>query len=173
MRTPRGNTLVLAGWFLLALPVATAGAGGSPATSAPSPAGETADGGAWQRSPSLEEDLQVLLSWEPYVYESLGRRDPFRPLIIPGEGEQRLSDLPDPRSLILTGVLWGEKDRFALVEDAGGRSFVLREGDPVWRGTVTRIEPQLLTIRYNHFGMWRTIRIPLRARKEAPNARER
>jgi hypothetical protein len=122
---------------------------------------------------TLEEELQDILSWHAYVYESLGRRDPFDALVSVSEDDGPLSDLPDPRSLILTGILWGEKDRFALVQDATDRSFVLREGDPVWRGHVVQVQQNSAVIRYNHFGMWKTITLPLKARKEAFRASER
>ncbi|MBU1949736.1 MAG: hypothetical protein KJ927_13570, partial [Candidatus Eisenbacteria bacterium] len=84
-----------------------------------------------------------------------------------------LSDLPDPRNLVLVGVLWGEDDKFALVENTRGQNFVLREGDPVWRGRIVTVEPKSITIRYNHFGMWETINLPLSVGKEAIHAVER
>jgi hypothetical protein len=126
------------------------------------------------QSRTFEEELKDLLSWRPYVYESMGRRDPFGPLVTGEEMEDSGgSHLPDPRGLVLVGVLWGEKDRFALAEDWGGRSYVLREGDPVWNGHVVRVEQRKVVIRYNHFGMWKTITLPMKTGKETFNAKER
>jgi hypothetical protein len=50
---------------------------------------------------------------------------------------------------------------------------VLREGDPVWNGHVVRVEQRRVVIRYNHFGMWKTINIPIKTGKETINALER
>lgn len=123
---------------------------------------------------TFEEELRDLLSWRPYVYESMGRRDPFGPLVTDQEAETGAgSHLPDPRGLFLVGVLWGDRDRFALAEDWSGRSFVLREGDPVWNGHVVRVEQRKVVIRYNHFGMWKTITLPMKTGKETFNAKER
>jgi hypothetical protein len=123
---------------------------------------------------TFEEELKEILSWSPYVYESMGRRDPFQPLVSTEEsGWEESTSLPDPRGLTLVGVLWGDKDRFGLAEDWRGRSFVLREGDPVWNGHVVRIEQDRAVIRYNHFGMWKTISLHIQTGKEKSNGFER
>ncbi|MBD3333930.1 MAG: hypothetical protein GF355_00255 [Candidatus Eisenbacteria bacterium] len=121
----------------------------------------------------LKDPLEMFPGLQPYIYESFGRRDPFSPLLAVGEDDGSASSLPDPRRLSLMGVLWGDDDRFALLEDPNGRSFVLREGDPVWHGHVTHIEPRRVVIRYNHFGMWKTINLPLLVGKETSHDHER
>lgn len=167
---------------VLALAVAWGSAISSPASAEPSGADDDGSASAEGASESprqlvsprsFEEELKEILSWTPYVYESMGRRDPFYPLLSSGGEGYAISDLPDPRSLQLVGVLWGDKDRFALAEDWNGRNFVLREGDPVWSGHVVRIEQSRVVIRYNHFGMWRTIKLHIQTGKERSNGRVR
>lgn len=60
------------------------------------------------------EVLDELLWPEPYLYQSAGTRDPFAPLV----GREGPEDQGPPAigDLVVVGVVWGEEDRFALVE---------------------------------------------------------
>jgi hypothetical protein len=63
--------------------------------------------------------------------------------------------------LSVVGILWGEHDRFALVEDGGGSSFILREGDRRGDYTVTRVNPDGVVLYVSEFGVGKTIRLAL------------
>jgi hypothetical protein len=65
--------------------------------------------------------------------------------------------LVDIDHIKLVGVMWGDTDRFALVEDGDGYSYILREGDRVRYGTVTRLEESRLVAQIHFFGMTRTV----------------
>ncbi len=108
---------------------------------------------------SLSDDL--LLTPEPYYYESLGRRDIFVSLI----SEEYKEDNPNPKpvseELRVVGILWGEKDRFALLEAQDGRSMILREGDSIGDGVVSQILPDRVVVHVMEYGSSRTKSLPL------------
>jgi Tfp pilus assembly protein PilP len=72
----------------------------------------------------------------PFVYETKGRRDPFRPLIKPRVETARarpktgLAAL-DVKELKLAGIVWGGKGYYALVEAPNGAGYVVRPNDVV------------------------------------------
>ena len=114
---------------------------------------------------------EILLSPEPYYYESLGRRDPFVSMV-PSE-EDADSDYLDRESIAVVGILWGDRDKFALVETADGKSAILREGDTFRDATVTSIQRDGVVLFVNYYGIGRTLRIPLTEGKATQNARRR
>lgn len=103
---------------------------------------------------------EILLSPDPYFYESLGRRDPFVSLVA-GEGDDEAEDedRERPENLIVVGILWGDGDRYALVETMEGRSLVLREGGRYGTATVTRINPDGIVLYVNDYGVGRTVQL--------------
>lgn len=120
------------------------------------------------------EDL--LLTPEAYYYESVGRRDLFESLISEEYREANPSERPASAELSVVGILWGELDRFALVETPQGRSRVLREGDTLGDGTVVRVLPDRVIIHVTEYGGSRTVTLPLvegGGFDESPKARRR
>jgi hypothetical protein len=69
------------------------------------------------------------------------------------------------------GILWGENDRFALVETSDGRSLILREGDRFGPYEVTRVDPDGIVVYTSEFGVSRTMRLPLAEWKGSENGR--
>jgi hypothetical protein len=120
----------------------------------------------------LEALDEILLSPEPYAYSDPVRRDPFVSLV----GDDYLEEHPDDKTLLsdfaVRGILWGENDRFALVEDAQGASFILHEGDRLGRFSVTRIEPDAVLVYSTEYGVGRTERLLLKELKGNGNARD-
>jgi hypothetical protein len=114
---------------------------------------------------------EILLSPEPYYYESLGRRDPFVSMV-PTE-EDADSEYLDRESIAVVGILWGDRDKFALVETADGKSAILREGDTFRNATVTSIQKDGVVLFVNYYGIGRTLRLPLNEGKATENARRR
>jgi len=109
------------------------------------------------------DPTERLSSWvrEPYIYTSLGRRDPFGSLLsgeFVGDGEPGLVDVGN---LKLVGIAWDQADRFAMVEDPRGFGYVLRKGDPVRSGKVLRINRTSVTFLQSMGGESNTITIEL------------
>ena len=109
---------------------------------------------------SLSE-VDSILGREHFYYSGLGKRDPFASLLS-GDFEDSGPDaLVDMDQVKLVGVMWGDTDRFALVEDGDGYSYILREGDRVRYGTVARLEERRLVAQIHFFGMTRTVVLSL------------
>jgi Tfp pilus assembly protein PilP len=106
-------------------------------------------------------EVDSILGREHFYYSGLGKRDPFASLLS-GDFQQSGPDgLVDIDQVKLVGVMWGETDRFALVEDGDGYSYILREGDRVRYGTVMRLEEHRLVAQITFFGMTRTVVLSL------------
>lgn len=88
-----------------------------------------------------------------YFYQSYGKGDPFRALV-DGDFEQKgAAELVDVNSAKLVGVMWGQDDRFALVEDGDGFGYILRVGDQVRNGRVVSIRKGSLTAQVTLYGI--------------------
>jgi len=103
-----------------------------------------------------------------YQYNALGRRDPFQPLV---DGEFIGMDVggdapPDIGAIKLVGVVWGTEEKFALAEDARGRSLVLRPGDKVMNGVVTGLKRDALMVDLTIDGQTESVVIPLTRKGE-------
>ena len=105
-------------------------------------------------SPS-QESLQRInaLRANEFFYQSYGKEDAFK-VLVTGEFEQiTAADLVDMNSAQLVGVMWGQDDRFALVEDGEGFGYILRVGDRVRNGRVVSIRKNSLTARVTLYGI--------------------
>lgn len=87
----------------------------------------------------------------PFSYEAKGRRDPFRPLIAPRTEVVRtrpktgLAAL-EPKELKLTGIIWGGRGFYALVEAPNGAGYVVRVNDVVGENArVAKITSDVVT----------------------------
>lgn len=105
-----------------------------------------------------------------YDYLSGSLRDPFASLVEGNFVSDSQDRLPDIGSLSLLGVIWGDRDKFALCEDSKGNSFVLRVGDPVVNGEVAGITRESLTIRQHFFGSSTTVTLKLKPREDKGHA---
>jgi hypothetical protein len=114
-----------------------------------------ATGDAAGTSPSQEarERLNQIRANE-YFYQSSDREDPFRALVSGAyAATEGAADVVDMASARLVGVMWGEEDRFALVEDGAGFGYILRVGDPVRNGTVVSIRTNAVTAQLTLYGI--------------------
>lgn len=109
---------------------------------------------------------------ETYYYTAAGMRDPFGSLIKGRFVADDSERLPDIGSIELLGVIWGDSDKFALVEDKEGQGWVLRVGDPVVNGEVAGITRDTLTIRQYFFGTSTTVTLKLKPREGNADARK-
>jgi hypothetical protein len=142
------------------------------ASSAPGGAANTkkpaaASGGSAIVQSSAHLDEQVA-----YQYNALGRRDPFQSLL---SGEYVGVDVggdapPDVGGLKVVGIVWGDADQFALVEDARGDSHILRRGDKVMNGYVEALKREAMVVNLTVDGQSQLVTVPLTRKGEKTNA---
>lgn len=89
-----------------------------------------------------------------YVYDPLGKRDPFRSFILDRVKEMDASakgplEQFDLTQLSVTGVVWETDKRRALVLDPSGRNYIVQEGDPIGKndGRVIAINDASVMVR--------------------------
>ena len=104
---------------------------------------------------------KVVLRENLYYYDAFNRRDPFRSLVDGAFNRSDKMDLVNLNAVQLVGIVRGEVDRFALLEDASGYSYILRVGDRVHNGTVVSIGEDELVARVTNFGQTTTVRLHL------------
>jgi len=104
---------------------------------------------------------KVVLRENLYYYDAFNRRDPFRSLVEGAFNRNDRMDLVNLSAVQLVGIVRGEVDRFALLEDASGYSYILRVGDRVHNGTVVSIGEDELVARVTNFGQTTTVRLHL------------
>jgi len=99
-------------------------------------------------SPSqISRDRINAIRANEFFYQSYGKTDPFAVLVAGDFEKTTASELVDMNSAQLVGVMWGQDDKFALVEDGEGFGYILRVGDRVRHGRVVSIRKNSLTAR--------------------------
>lgn len=127
----------------------------------PAAAQAAADGtGANPKVLSLAQ-ADSILGRQHFYYASLSKRDPFGSLLAGDFKDTGPDGLVNIDEVKLVGVMWGESDKFALVEDALGYSYILRAGDRVKYGSVTKLTEDQLAASVSFFGMTRTVVLTL------------
>ncbi|HYM81056.1 MAG TPA: hypothetical protein VEY91_06560 [Candidatus Limnocylindria bacterium] len=145
-------------------PVANSPVKSSPATPAARVAAKAMSAGI-QPTAQFDEHLT-------YQYNALGRRDPFQALV---GGEYVGADVggdapPDVGGIKVVGIVWGDADRFALVEDGRGNSHVLRRGDKIMNGFVESLTRESVVVSLTVDGQTQSVSIPLTRKGEKSNA---
>jgi type IV pilus assembly protein PilP len=96
-----------------------------------------------QKPPPKKEEVKVVEEKKepPYTYNPVGKRDPFKPFIALGPRKTVRKKAPltplqryDVSELKLVGILKGPGGYRALVEDAGGKGFVIGKGTLIGPG---------------------------------------
>lgn len=87
-----------------------------------------------------------------YYYGAFNRRDPFRSLVDGRFVRNDMMERVELTAVELVGIVRGDLDRFALLEDEKGFTYILRVGDRVRNGTVVAIGEQTMTARITNFG---------------------
>ncbi len=95
------------------------------------------------------EDVELPFVTEHFYYEAKGRRDPFEPLIT-ATGETPGLNI---NNVTLVGTMWGPGGMLALVKEKGGVGHVLKQGDRVAGGRVTRVTQGSITFEMDQFGV--------------------
>ncbi len=130
--------------------------------------------------PKKEEKLTDKVTQEKrepvYIYSPAGKRDPFKPFIALGPKKPistaRLTPLQryDVSELRLVGILKGPAGYRALLEDAGGKGFIITKGTLIGpeNGLVKEIRDDRVIIKQTHkdiFGQIKEREISIRLRK--------
>ena len=93
------------------------------------------------------------------VYHTEGRRDPFLALL--QSGGYNAAALPDVSNLRLVGLLHDVHESWGLFEDANGFGFILKKGDRVKNGRLTKIKNNRAFFRLTEFGWSRSVQVDL------------
>ena len=136
---------------LLAIGATTFAAEPPKATPLPTPAPTPA-----LRSPGealLEQD-EAALSGRAYSYDPAGRRDPFRSLLVRPEDRARGERPPGIAGMsvddIVVNGIWRVRSGFvAQVRATDNKSYLIRAGDLLYDGEVTRVGPNEVVFRQN------------------------
>jgi hypothetical protein len=122
--------------------------------------------------PRKVSEAELILSRPKFIYSSLGKRDPFMSLVsgeFQGEGAVSLVGVGD---MELVGILWGSREKLAMVEDNRGRGYVLRVGDAVIGGVVTDITKDSITISQTFYGETQTVVIRMKGKEGERNEKK-
>jgi len=169
---PAGLAVACLAGFLAVTPVARAADEATPTTTATTPAASPSSPAPTASDPAPPAG-DLTYSREKYYYAATGLRDPFGSLVSGRFVSDDAKRLPDVGSISLLGVMWGENDKFGLVEDQEGNGFVLRVGDPVVNGEVAGITRESLSVRQHFFGSSTTITLKLKPREEKGHAKNK
>lgn len=138
--------------FALLLAVAATAVGQNVApTPAPAavPPGELVSPGQ-----ALIEQEEEALSGRAYSYDPAGRRDPFRSLLVRPEDRARGERPPGIAGISIDDVvihgIWRTRSGFiAQVRAVDNKSYLVRAGDLLYDGEVTRVGPNEVVFRQN------------------------
>jgi type IV pilus assembly protein PilP len=111
-----------------------------------------------------------------YVYDSTGKRDPFRSFMWTRPDRTRDREISSPlenfdlSQLSLVAVVWKTGSARALVQDPAGESYIVAEGSPIGRneGRVISIDDSLMVVKetyVDHLGQETVRDIEMRMRR--------
>jgi type IV pilus assembly protein PilP len=145
------KSLVSGAALLVAVVALTFAAEPPPPTPAPTPA-PTPN----LRSPgeAMIEQEEAALSGRSYSYDPAGRRDPFRSLLVRPEDRARGERPPGIAGMSIDDVvvhgIWRVRSGFvAQVRGTDNKSYLVRAGDLLYDGEVTRVGPNEVVFRQN------------------------
>ncbi len=113
-----------------------------------------------------EPQTKVKLRENSYYYSAFNRRDPFQSLIVGEFISDKKMEGGDISRVVLVGIVKGELDRFALLEDDKGFGYILRVGDQVKNGAIVAIGDESMVARVTNFGQTRKFTLHLAKREE-------
>jgi type IV pilus assembly protein PilP len=126
------------------------------AQKAPAPAPTPAAPAAPAESPgqALIEGEESALEGRSYTYDPAGRRDPFRSLLIREQGRGGNQRPPGIAGITIDDInlqgIWKTKSGYvAQIRATDNKSYLLRAGDQLYDGEVTRVGPNEVAFRQN------------------------
>lgn len=142
--------------FLLLLAAAVASAQKKPppsATPAPAAAAPAVPVPAAPPPPAIEVE-DPALSGRGYTYDPAGRRDPFRSLLVRSENRVAGARPPGIAGIGIDDVtvqgIWKTRSGYvAQIRGTDNKSYLLRAGDLLYDGEVTRVAPNEVSFRQN------------------------
>jgi hypothetical protein len=107
-----------------------------------------------QTGEAMLEQEESALAGRSYAYDPAGRRDPFRSLLVRPENRAAGSRPPgiagvSVDDILLQGIWKTQAGYVAQIRGTDNKSYLLRPGDLLWDGEVTRIGPNEVTFRQN------------------------
>ena len=121
---------------------------------APTPAPTPAAAAASPETSGTAEASDESLSGRGYTYDPAGRRDPFRSLLVRAENR---AGGPRPPGIAGIGIddvtvqgIWKTRSGYvAQIRGTDNKSYLLRAGDLLYDGEVTRVGPNEVSFRQN------------------------
>lgn len=132
-----------------------AGAAGSLLAQTPPPARPpAAPAPAESTGQALLDQQDEALAGRAYTYDPAGRRDPFRSLLVRSENRGGAARPPGIAGISVDDVtiqgIWRTRSGFvAQVRGTDNKSYLLRAGDLLYDGEVTRVGPNEVAFRQN------------------------
>jgi len=125
-----------------------------------------------QLAAAAEEDdsTDTMLRTRHYYYRAFNRRDPFRSLVS-GEVKETSGDLIDIKTVHLVGVLSGDAQKYAMLEDKNGIGYIMKAGDPVRNGSIVSVSEKSLIARISMYGQTSRITLKLEGMNEKGDKR--
>ena len=170
---------LLSGIFMVIVTLAISGCGGGEPERAPARAKSAASAADKPRAAAEEEYVPLVTAPRvAFNYNPVGRRDPFRSILVKTEIAKSLEGLPplqktDLEELRLIGIVWGNFGYSAMVQTPDGKGYSLRVGTQVGpnEGSVKRITKRFLLIEEKYtdiFGESKTreVKFDLHPQKE-------
>ena len=121
----------------------------TPVPTAAPPPGELVSPGQ-----ALIEQEEAALAGRAYSYDPAGRRDPFRSLLVRPEDRARGERPPGIAGMSIDDIvvhgIWRTRSGFiAQVRAVDNKSYLVRAGDLLYDGEVTRVGPNEVVFRQN------------------------
>ena len=121
---------------------------------------------------AVEEDdsTDTIIRTKNYYYRAFNRRDPFR-CLIRGDLKEVSGDLVDINNVKLVGVLSGDMQKYAMLEDKNGIGYILKAGDPIRNGSIVSVSEKSLIARISMYGQTNRITLRLEGLSDKGDAR--
>jgi len=107
----------------------------------------------------------ITLREKVYYYQAFNQRDPFQSLMAGEFEESSELDIVDIYGVKLVGVLAGGMEKFAMLEDNNGYSYIMKAGDPIRNGNILSVSDRTLVARVSLFGQTNTVTLRLEEKK--------
>ena len=144
----RASTVLLA----FAIVLVGAAAAAPPPTPVPTPA--PAPGTLQSPGQAMIDQEEAALSGRAYTYDPAGRRDPFRSLLVRPEDRALGARPPGVAGMSIDEIvvhgIWRTRSGYvAQVRATDNKSYLIRQGDLLYDGEVTRVGPNEVVFRQN------------------------
>ena len=139
--------------LIVALAVALAATAAAATPPTPAPTTVPAPGTIQSPGQAMIDQEEAALSGRGYTYDPAGRRDPFRSLLV--RPEDRAGARPagvagmSIDEVVIHGIWKTRNGYVAQVRATDNKSYLVRQGDLLYDGEVTRVGPNEVVFRQN------------------------